>query len=120
MKTIIFFIPLALIFGCNQTKTSNEDVVSSIEFKTGISLDKQEKIMISKRNPVTLTRLQSAEHLQIEDIITLCELGISDHFIMNYLKEKNTIYNLRHIDVLKLQKSGVSQQIIHKLIDSGR
>ena len=120
MKLHYFILPISLLMGCTTTKQSKEDVATNIEFKTGVSLDRQEKLMISKRNPETLDRINFAKDLEMDDIITLSELGISDYFIINYLKEKNSTYNLRHVDVLRLQKAGVSQQIIHKLIDSGR
>ena len=110
--------PLLLLLAACSTQQTNTASLDVLESKRGIALDQVEKRLIAKNNPASLKKLYALETLAMGDIISLSQVGISDHFILGYIEFTEKSYNLSANDVRKLERSGVSQNIIHTLLSS--
>jgi hypothetical protein len=115
MKKLVPLLFLLAACGTQQTNTASLEVLES---KRGIALDHVEKKLIAKKNPASLKKLYDFKALAIEDIICLSQVGISDHFILGYIEFTEKNYNLSSNDVRRLERSGVSQNIIHTLLQA--
>lgn len=113
MKKLFPLLILLMSCASQQTNTVSLEVLES---KTGIALDHEEIKLIGRKNPGTLKKINLCNRLDMQDIICLSQVGISDHFILGYLEFTEETYNLSSIDVRKLERSGVSQNVIHTLL----
>jgi|GEM_PF-4054053 len=113
-----YLLSMILLCGCSQ-KTNQNITLETLETKTGLALEEEEKKMIMKRNPTTLQKLYRCQSLAVDDIITLSEVGISDNFILCYLLLTKEKYNLNFPEIKKLENHTVSQRVIRHLINTG-
>jgi len=86
----------------------------------GTVLDAQDRLVIQKNSPRTLDRMDRNDPLTINDVIKLSQNGISDDAILHYLRETLSFYALTQIQIRRLQDSGVSQRVIHAMLELGR
>lgn len=97
---------------------------SAIGFVTGsifgVVLDEQDRKIMQHSSPRTVDRMDRGEPLTINDIIKLSQGGVSDDAIINYVFEKQTIYNLTQAQVRRLRDAGVSQRVIQFMLNKNR
>lgn len=85
----------------------------------GAALDKQDRKVMEKASPRTVTRMDREEPLTINDIIKLSQGGICDDSVIEYIKERKTTYTLSQAQTRRMQEAGVSQRVINYMIDTG-
>ena len=86
----------------------------------GYILDEQDRKVMEKSSPRTVDRMDRGETLTINDVIKLSPGGVSDDAIINYMHDTTSSYSLSQAQQRRLQDAGVSQRIIHDMIDSGK
>ncbi len=86
----------------------------------GAALDQQDKRVMQQSSPRTVDRMERGEPLTLNDIIKLSQGGIADDTIINYIHEKDTVYNLTQAQTRRLQDAGVSQRVINYMINTGK
>jgi len=86
----------------------------------GAALDEQDRRVMERSSPRTVDRMDRREPLTINDVIKLSQGGVSDDTILRYMRETTSSYSLSQAQIRRLQDAGVSQRIIHDMIDSGR
>lgn len=85
----------------------------------GVILDEQDRKVMEKSSPRTVDRIDRGDPLTINDVIKLSEGGINDDTIIHYMQESESAYQLSQAQVRRLQEAGVSERVIHHMIDSG-
>lgn len=86
----------------------------------GVILDEQDRKVISKSSPRTIDRIDRGEPLTLNDVIKLSQSGVSDEAIISYLSETRSVYDLSQTQIRRLQNSGVSQRVIHFMMDEAK
>lgn len=84
----------------------------------GAALDTQDRKVLEKASPRTVTRMDKGEPLTINDIIKLSQSSIHDDTILDYLKESGSHYTLSQTQIRRMQESGVSQRVINYMIET--
>ncbi len=86
----------------------------------GIALDTQDRKVMEKSSPRTISRMDRGEPLTINDIIKLSQGGICDDTIIEYIQEQKTVYSLSQSQTKRMRDAGVSGRVINAMIDSGK
>jgi len=86
----------------------------------GAGLDDRDRKIIEKSSPRTVDRIDRNEPLTINDVIKLSQGGVSDDTIIEYMRNTQSSYNLSRTQIRRLEDAGVSQQVIHYMIDTGK
>jgi uncharacterized protein YcfJ len=86
----------------------------------GAALDQQDRKVMEKSSPRTVTRMDKDEPLTINDVIKLSQSGICDDTVITYIKQRKTIYSLTQAQTRRMQEAGVSQRVINFMIESGK
>jgi uncharacterized protein YcfJ len=84
----------------------------------GAALDEQDRKVMEKSSPRTVDRMERKDPLTLNDIIKLSQGGVSDDAIIRYLNDIPGQYELSQAQVRRLRDSGVSQRVIHFMLDS--
>lgn len=100
MKHLLFVL-LAVAFSCGGCANSGLQDRHVLETR-GVSSDICERV--SRRDPLTL-----------DDIIELSQKGVPGPFIIHCLKPTDYDYHLSYVDAVRLQQSGVSEDVIRYL-----
>ncbi|MFA5250592.1 MAG: glycine zipper domain-containing protein, partial [Parachlamydiales bacterium] len=85
----------------------------------GAALDEQDRKVMERSSPQTVSRMDHGEPLTISDVIKLSQGGVADETIINYIQNSGSKYNLSQAQVRRLQQGGVSQRVINFMIDTG-
>jgi len=128
MKFFFYLLPLFLGFSqaySNLDLPAYSQEITTISRKSlqgmfGSSLDEQDRKIMKEASPSTIVRMERGEPLTIVDVIQLHRNGISDETILQYMKFTRTTYSLSQAQLKHLQHAGVSQKVIHYMIDTGR
>ena len=83
------------------------------------SLDKSDRTYLEKQSPQTLKKIDTQEHLTVDDIKKMAHAGLSDDVIMSQIDETHSIFYLSSADIVDLQKSKISQEVINYMIQTG-
>src|SRR5450755_4995385 len=59
----------------------------------------------------------SATPLSVEEVVKLCQTGLSEELIVTKVKKNGKAFDLSTEELLELKKSGVSDNIIKYLLD---
>jgi len=86
----------------------------------GIALDQQDRNVMERSSPRTVDRMDRGEPLTISDVIKLSQGGVSDETIIHYMQNTQSTYNLSQTQVRRLQDAGVSQRVIHSMVDTSQ
>lgn len=86
----------------------------------GAALDEEDRKILQKNSPRTLSRMDRGEPITVDDVIQLHQGGISDDTILRYIQETRTSYTLNQKQIRRLQQAGVSQRVIQYMIETGR
>lgn len=86
----------------------------------GHYLDEQDRKVLQKSSPTTIERVDHNQPLSIQDIIKISQAGVSDEKIIQYMKDRKTVYNLTQEQITKLKQSGVGQRVIAHMVNTGR
>lgn len=86
----------------------------------GIALDEQDRNVMERSSPRTVDRMDRNEPLTISDVIKLSQGGVSDETIIHYIHNTQSTYNLSQTQVRRLQDAGVSQRVIHSMVDTSQ
>ncbi len=86
----------------------------------GAALDIQDRKVMEKSSPRTISRMDKGEPLTINDIIKLSQGGICDDTVIQYIKEQKTVYTLSQSQTKRMREAGVSQRVINSMIESGK
>jgi hypothetical protein len=86
----------------------------------GAGLDQHDRTIMEKSSPRTVDRIDKQEPLTINDVIKLSQGGISDNTILEYMRNTQSSYRLSQTQIRRLQDAGVSEQVIHYMIDSSK
>ena len=86
----------------------------------GHYLDEQDRKLLKKSSPSTISRVDNGEHLSINDVVKLSQAGVSDDKMIKYMKDHPTTYNLTQEQVNTMKEGGVSQRVISYMLNTGR
>lgn len=86
----------------------------------GHSLDEQQKETIQRNNPDTYHRLDTGQPLTMADIKALSNANVSNSVIISQIKSTHTIFRLSTSQIIELKESGVNQQVIDYMIQTGQ
>lgn len=86
----------------------------------GAALDEQDRKVMEKNSPRTVSRMDRGDPLTINDVIKLSQSGVSDNAIIRYIVETASCYQLTEPQVRRLREAGVSQRVIQEMIVSGQ
>ncbi len=120
-------IMAALLAGC-ESKTETGALIgsgkgalvgSAVSVASGYALDQQDRDTLEQRSPGTLDRIDKEEQLSIEDIKKMSNAGIKDDVIINQTDATNSRYDLTSEEIIELKNSGVSQNVINHMIQTG-
>lgn len=76
------------------------------------SLDLEEQKVLQVMSPRTLQRIQKKESLTISDIIKLCQSGVPDRRVIEYIRLTHSTYPLTRMQERRLIENGVSQTVL--------
>jgi len=76
--------------------------------------------VIEKSSPRTVDRIDKGDPLTINDVIKLCQGGVSDDAIITYMKNTESSYNLSQTQIRRLQNSGAGERVITFMIETGK
>jgi len=83
------------------------------------ALDESDRTYLQKESPQTLKKIDQEQQLTIDDIKKMAHAGLSDDVIMNQIDETHSIFYLSSADIVDLQKSKISQEVINYMIQTG-
>lgn len=86
----------------------------------GTILDTQDRKVMERSSPRTINRMDRGDPLTINDVIKLSQGGVSDDAIIHYMEEAETQYHLSQTQIRRLRDEGVSQRVIHFMVESGK
>ncbi len=86
----------------------------------GAALDEQDRRIMERSSPKTVSRMDRGEPITVDDVIKLHQGGVSDKTIIRYIRHTRTSYTLSQAQIQKLQDAGVSQSVVQYMIDTGR
>lgn len=84
----------------------------------GYALDPKERELMQEKSPDTLRKIDAKQPLDVEDIEQMSNNGLSDAVIINQIKLTHSHFHLSPKQIDGLQKSGVSQKVIHYMIET--
>jgi site-specific recombinase XerC len=84
------------------------------------TLDEQDRKILEKMSPQTITRIDNREALTFQDVIQLSNSGLCDQSIIQYIKETRSRYALSQNQIQALQNAGVSPKVISYIIETSR
>lgn len=84
----------------------------------GAALDEQDRKVVEKTSPRTVERMERQEPLTLNDVIKLSQSGVSDDAIIHYMNQTHSLYELSQAQIRRMRDSGVSQRVIHYMVDS--
>jgi outer membrane lipoprotein SlyB len=82
----------------------------------GHMLDESERERVERNSPKTMQRIDNGEKLTVNDIITLHRSGISDSKIKDLIKKTGSTYHLSTETIHRLERAGVSENVINYMI----
>jgi len=85
----------------------------------GTVLDEQDRRVMETKSPRTVDRMDRGDPLTLNDVIQLSRAGVDNETIIVYMKNTGSTYNLSQSQIRRLQDSGVSQEVIDYMIESG-
>ncbi|MBI2742302.1 MAG: hypothetical protein HYX48_00090 [Chlamydiales bacterium] len=85
----------------------------------GYALDEQDRKIMESRSPQTLDRIDRGQQMTVQDIKNMSKNGLKDETIINQIKATNSVYHLTSDQIIDLKKSGVSQNVIDYMIETG-
>ena len=85
----------------------------------GAVLDDQDRRVMEKSSPRTVDRMDRGDPLTLNDIIKLSQAGVNNGTIITYIKNTGSTYNLSQSQIRRLHDSGVSNNVIDYMINSG-
>ncbi len=83
----------------------------------GAALDSSDRNRIEQRSPDTMRRYDRNQKLNLNDIKSLSQSGISNDKIIGMIQQTNSHYNLTTSQVIELKNAGVSQKVIDYMIN---
>lgn len=83
----------------------------------GAALDQQDRKVMQKNSPRTVTRMDRGDPLTINDVIKLSQNGVSDDTITQYIKNTSSAYALSQTQIRRLQDAGVSSRVIQEMVE---
>lgn len=86
----------------------------------GFTLDEQDRKVMERKSPRTVTRIDRGDPLTINDVIKLSQAGVSDQAILQYVEGSSTLYELSVYQIRRLQDAGVSQNVIDRMMTRGK
>lgn len=85
----------------------------------GAALDAQDRKVMEKASPRTVTRMDRGEPLTINDVIKLSQNNVDADTIVEYMQERKTNYALSQAQIRRMQEAGVSEKVINYMAASG-
>jgi outer membrane lipoprotein SlyB len=86
----------------------------------GAGLDEHDRKVMERSSPRTVDRMDKQEPLTINDIIKLTQSGIKDEVVIEYMQSTESSYNLSRTQIRRLQDAGVSQEVIHYMMNTSK
>lgn len=83
------------------------------------TLDQSDRTYLEKESPQTLKKIDQQQQLTVDDIKKMAHAGLSDDVIMSQIDETHSIFYLSSADIVDLQKSKISQEVINYMIQTG-
>jgi len=84
----------------------------------GHLLEEDERDRVQQNSPKTLNKLDNGEQLSVDDVISLHKSGISDKKIKELISKTQSRYNLNTHAIKKLERAGVSSDVIDFMMKS--
>lgn len=85
----------------------------------GYALDEQDRARVQQQSPETLQRIDRGQPLSITDIKAMSKAGINKDVIMSQIQSTHSVFHLSTAEIIELKESGVSQEVIDFMIDTG-
>ena len=85
----------------------------------GYALDQQDRDNMQRNSPRTLQRIDKGEQLSVEDIKEMSRNGLKSKVIIDQIKATNSVFYLSSREIIDLKKSGVAEQVIDYMIQTG-
>jgi uncharacterized protein YcfJ len=84
----------------------------------GSALDAQDRESMRRRHPDTLDRIDYNQQLTVSDIIKMSRAGLSDATIISMIQKTDSRYHLDLDAIKRLERNGVSQEVINYMISN--
>jgi outer membrane lipoprotein SlyB len=85
----------------------------------GYALDQQDREIMQRNSPRTLSRIDNGEQLSLDDVKQMSRNGLSDQVIINQIKATQSSFYLSSQQIIDLKKAGVSDHVINFMIRTG-
>jgi uncharacterized membrane protein YebE (DUF533 family) len=85
----------------------------------GYALDQQDRDNLQQQSPQTLNRIDHGQELSVNDIKAMSKAGIKDEVIISQIHSTHSIFHLSADQIIDLKDSGVSQNVIDAMIQTG-
>jgi len=84
----------------------------------GAALDSSDRRQLERRSPETLRRIDNNQQLNMSDVKSMSQAGISDDVIISQIRKTNSRFHLTTSQIIELKNAGVSQRVIDFMINT--
>jgi outer membrane lipoprotein SlyB len=86
----------------------------------GSALDDSDRESLNRESPSTTQKIDQNQPLSTEDVKKMTKAGLSDQVIMSQIDATHSVFHLSSADIIDLKKAGVSQVVIHHMIQTAK
>lgn len=83
------------------------------------ALEDSDREALQKQSPATLSKIDQAQPLTVDDIKKMSQAGLSDTEIITQIDTTHSVFYLSTADIMDLKQVGVSQKVIDYMIKTG-